>query len=49
MDFSTITFDQLALAGLTVLAIREAMIAFLPDTIAGPGGWLVDTRAGDHA
>ncbi|WP_417248253.1 hypothetical protein [Celeribacter sp.] len=48
MDFSTLTFDQVALAVLTVLAIREAMIAFLPDSVAGPGGWLVDTRAGDH-
>ena len=49
MDFTAITFDQLALAIMTVIAIREAMIAFLPDTIAGPGGWLVDTAWGEDA
>lgn len=49
MDFTAITFDQLALAIMTVIAIREAMIAFLPNKIAGPGGWLVDTRQGDQA
>ena len=49
MDFTTITFDQLAMSVMALVAIREAMIHFLPDTIAGPGGWLVDTAAGDHA
>ncbi|GAA3868584.1 hypothetical protein [Celeribacter arenosi] len=49
MDFTTLTFDQIALALMTLLALREAMIAFLPDSIAGPGGWLVDTTPGDHA
>lgn len=49
MDLSTLTFDQVALAVLTVLAIRELMIAVLPDTVAGPGGWLVDTETRDNA
>ncbi|MFT6451332.1 MAG: hypothetical protein ACJA06_000814 [Halocynthiibacter sp.] len=49
MDFSTITFDQIALAVMSCIAIREAMIAFLPNTVAGPGGWLVDTCPGDAA
>lgn len=49
MDLTTITFDQLALSFMTVIAVREAMIMFLPDRVAGPGGWLVNTTAGDQA
>lgn len=41
--FNAITFDQIALSLLAVGLIREAMIQVLPDAIAGPGGWLVDT------
>lgn len=48
IDFTAITFDQLALAIMTVIAIREAMITLLPNRIAGPGGWLIDTTLGDH-
>jgi len=43
MEFTTITFDQIALATMSCIALRELMIIFLPDTVAGPGGWLVDT------
>lgn len=43
MEMATITFDQIALAAMACIAIREAMIMFLPDQIAGPGGWLVNT------
>lgn len=43
MEFSVITFDQVALAAMACIGAREAMILLLPDTIAGPGGWLVDT------
>lgn len=39
-----ITFDQIALSLLAVGVIREAMIQYLPDDVAGPGGWLVDTH-----
>ncbi len=49
MDLSAITFDQLALAVMTTIAIREVMIVTLPDRIAGPGGWLIDTALGDRA
>ena len=48
MDVSAITFDQLALAIMTSIAIREGMIVALPDRIAGPGGWLIDTTMGDR-
>ena len=43
MEIATITFDQLVLSAMACIALREAMIMFLPDEIAGPGGWLVDT------
>jgi hypothetical protein len=40
---NSITFDQIALSFMVCFALRAAMIAFLPNTIAGPDGWLVDT------
>lgn len=44
MEFlSSITFDQIAFSLMTLGLLREAMIVTLPDAIAGPGGWLVDT------
>ena len=43
MEFTVITFDQIAMATMACVALREIMIMFLPDTIAGPGGWLVNT------
>ncbi|MEM8632988.1 MAG: hypothetical protein AAGF74_17315 [Pseudomonadota bacterium] len=42
--FGTITFDEVALSFLACFVIREFMIRMLPDTVAGPGGWLVDTE-----
>ncbi|SDW62982.1 hypothetical protein [Celeribacter indicus] len=49
MDLTAITFDELALAIMTTIAIRELLIVVLPDRIAGPGGWLIDTALGDRA
>ncbi|MBN2907041.1 MAG: hypothetical protein JXJ18_10070 [Rhodobacteraceae bacterium] len=44
MDLITsITFDQIALSLVCLALAREAIVALLPDRIAGPGGWLVDT------
>lgn len=43
MEFTSITFDQIALATMACIALREVMVIFLPDTVAGPGGWLVNT------
>ena len=44
MEFLTqITFGDLVLSFLTVCVIHESLVAFLPDHIAGPGGWLIDT------
>ena len=44
MDWiTTITFDQIGMSFLSIFMIREAMVFSLPDDIAGPGGWLIDT------
>lgn len=48
MDFTAITFDQIVLAMLIAFAIHELLIAILPDRIAGPGGWLIDTATGEQ-
>lgn len=40
-----ISFDDVAMALISCIVIREVMIAALPDRIAGPGGWLIDTGA----
>lgn len=47
MDLSTITFDQIAMAVMATIALREAMIIVLPNSVAGPGGWLIDTDPGE--
>ncbi len=39
----TISFDSVIMALITCLVLREAFILALPDAIAGPGGWLIDT------
>jgi len=40
---ATISFDNIAASLLLCLVVRELMLLGLPDRIAGPGGWLVDT------
>ena len=40
---SFISFDEIAGSLIACLIIRELMIATLPDRIAGPGGWLINT------
>ncbi|MEM1064732.1 MAG: hypothetical protein AAF771_13365 [Pseudomonadota bacterium] len=40
-----VTFDSVVMSAITCLALREAMLACLPDHIAGPGGWLIDTSS----
>lgn len=37
------SFDALVFSALACLALRQAMVVFLPDAIAGPGGWLINT------
>lgn len=43
MELNALSFDQIALAAMACIALREAMIMTLPDAVAGPGGWLIDT------
>lgn len=44
MDFVfTITFDSVVMSALACLALREVFLFTLPDSIAGPGGWLIDS------
>ena len=49
MLFTTITADQIILATMACIGLRELMIVLLPDSIAGPGGWLVDTGTEEEA
>lgn len=42
---SQITLGEVILAYLTCCLIHEALVLFLPDSIAGPGGWFIDTDA----
>ena len=38
--------DKLALSFLTLFLVRHSMIVMLPDAVAGPGGWFIDTQNG---
>jgi hypothetical protein len=40
---SQISFDDILCSVLVCIALREVMIFALPDRVAGPGGWLIDT------
>lgn len=42
-----ISFDMLAMSMITCLVLREVFVVALPDRVAGPGGWLVDTEDRD--
>lgn len=38
-----VSFDTVVMSAITCLMLREVMILALPDEIAGPGGWLIDS------
>ena len=38
---TSISFDQLLVSLMATIAIREILIILLPDSIAGPEGWLI--------
>ena len=38
-----VSFDTIVLAAISCLLLREVFIVTLPNEIAGPGGWLIDT------
>ena len=37
------SFDLLLASFLTCVVLRDVFVMVLPDSIAGPGGWLVNT------
>jgi hypothetical protein len=39
-----VSFDNLVMASLTCLILREVFLFTLPDHVAGPGGWLINTE-----
>ena len=38
-----VSFDTVVMSVITCLVLREIFILTLPDDVAGPGGWLIDT------
>jgi hypothetical protein len=46
---SQVSFDDLMGSLLVCLAIRQMMILLLPDRVAGPGGWFIDTGTEEEA
>ncbi len=38
---ASFSFDQLLVSLMATIAVREILIVLLPDTIAGPNGWLI--------
>jgi len=46
-DLLALSFDAVLTSAILCLVIREAMIFALPDEVAGPGGWLIDTGFGE--
>ena len=47
--FSQISFDGLLGSQSVCLALRQMMILVLPDRVAGPGGWFIDTGTEEKA
>jgi hypothetical protein len=39
----TVSFDNIVMSAISCLVLREVFILTLPDHIAGPGGWLIDS------
>lgn len=44
-----LSFHEVVCAFLVTVALRETLIEFLPDRIAGAGGWLIDTTREEEA
>ena len=39
----SVTFDTIVMSAVTCLVVREVLLLALPASVAGPGGWLIDT------
>ncbi|MEO1239988.1 MAG: hypothetical protein AAFW64_10180 [Pseudomonadota bacterium] len=46
-ELFTLSFDGIVTSAIVCLVLREVMIFALPDEIAGPGGWFINTGAGE--
>jgi hypothetical protein len=45
MEFlKNITFDQVACSLFIFALVRTLLVAYVPDNLIGPGGWLIDTE-----
>lgn len=40
---ATVSADQIIVAFIATVALREALVLMLPDSVAGPAGWLIRT------
>ncbi len=40
---SQVSFDNIMCSLMVCIVLRQTMVVLLPDRIAGPGGWLIDT------
>lgn len=45
--FQAVSFDQVIVAFLATVALREAMLTTLPPSVVGPHGWLLRTEDQD--
>ena len=44
MDWTVaISFDAVVMSAIACLIIREVILVAAPESVAGPGGWLIDT------
>ena len=46
-ELFTLSFDGIVTSAILCLVLREVMIFALPDDVAGPGGWFIDTGMGE--
>jgi len=42
-ELLALSFDAVLTSAIVCLVIRELIILALPDEVAGPGGWFIDT------
>jgi hypothetical protein len=47
LQFTPISADTIIVAMIVTIALREAMLAFLPASVVGPNGWLLRTDPED--
>ena len=43
----SLSFDTIIVSAIACLALREVFYVVLPDSMVGPGGWIIDTGSDD--